>query len=195
MKNTHSNLIQIKKKIFDEVSSKIQLKTNRFEILELGVGTGENFDFFPTNSNITISDKTDKFVSFLNESISKIKRKDINVSKLLILDANDMKSIESNSLDIVVHTFLLCSVKSIPKTLNEIYRILKLGGVCIFIEHSIDNRNSIRKLFQKALETINCKFLDMEKEIRIGCYNELVINKFYPKKFYMIHLNPIIYGY
>lgn len=39
--------------------------------------------------------------------------------------AEDMKQIEDNSVDVVVATYVLCSVKDRNKTLNEIQRVLK----------------------------------------------------------------------
>ena len=94
------------------------------EILELGIGTGENFRCFPHNSNITILDKTDIFLPVLQESIDQ-HRKDLTISKLVVNSAEKMSSIESNTMDAVVHTFVLCSIPDTTATLKEIYRVLK----------------------------------------------------------------------
>ena len=72
-----------------------------------------------------------------------------------------MESIESASMDAVVHTFILCSVKDSDKVLSEIQRVLKPGGVCVFIEHSIDD---------KVLFFYNFKLFDIKFTINQNVY-------------------------
>ncbi|RNA24018.1 hypothetical protein BpHYR1_001156 [Brachionus plicatilis] len=64
--------------------------------------------------------------------------------------------------------------------MNEIYRVLKPGGVCIFMEHSIDNENKPRKYMQKVIEPAfgDCKFLDMKKVLSSGPYDQLELKKY-----------------
>jgi ubiquinone/menaquinone biosynthesis C-methylase UbiE len=60
--------------------------------------------------------------------------------------AEDMKEVEDNSIDIVVSTMVLCSVRSIQKTLNEIQRVL--APVSSILTASNSNKlkfNSIKK--------------------------------------------------
>ncbi|MGF1495508.1 MAG: class I SAM-dependent methyltransferase, partial [Elainellaceae cyanobacterium] len=42
---------------------------------------------------------------------------------------------EDNSLDAVVSTLVLCSVDNLEGTLQEVRRVLKLGGKFYFVEH------------------------------------------------------------
>jgi hypothetical protein len=67
---------------------------------------------------VTILDKTDKFSDHIKKSMQK--REDLHFSKLVINQAENMSSIESNSMDAVVHTFFLCSVENSDLVLNEI---------------------------------------------------------------------------
>ena len=140
MKTVHSHIIIVKEKLFEEAFKQIKTGSKKLEILEIGIGTGENFKSYPKNANLTILDKTDEFLPFLQKSISKNNRDDLKISKLVINYAENMESIESASMDAVVHTFILCSVKDSDKVLSEIQRVLKPGGVCVFIEHSIDDK-------------------------------------------------------
>ena len=140
MKAVHSHLETLKEQLFSEAFSQIKNKSEKLEILEIGIGTGENFKHYPKNSNVTILDKTDEFLPYLQESIKANKRDVLQVSKLVINNAENMRSIESNSVDAVVHTFILCSIKNSDMVLSEIYRVLKPSGVCVFVEHSIDNK-------------------------------------------------------
>ncbi|RNA24009.1 methyltransferase 7A [Brachionus plicatilis] len=198
MKSIHSNMADLKSRHFQEAFTRLERNgSERLEILELGIGCGENFKNFPRGSNVTILDKTDIFLPYLNDSIKKNNRQDLNVSRLVLNSAESMVEIESDSMDVVVHTLMLCSVSDYSSVLSEIYRVLKPGGICIFMEHSLDNKNVVRKLLQKFLENpLNyCRFLDMNNVIKDGLYEELVIKEHNIPKFYMTHVNPIVYGY
>ena len=63
------------------------------------------------------------------------------MAKLIVEKAERMRGVKSSSMDLVVHTFTLCSVDNCSLVLDEIYRVLKPGGVCLFIEHSLDTRS------------------------------------------------------
>ena len=139
LKSYHFHLKSLKENLFNEALSKLNVGNKNLEILEIGIGSGQNFRHFPENSNLTILDKTDKYLWKLKKSMIENKRHDLRISNLVLNDAENMNSIESASMDVVVHTFILCSVKNSNKVLSEIQRVLKPGGVCIFIEHSIDN--------------------------------------------------------
>ncbi len=71
LKECHKKLEPKKKELFEEATSRIesQLEDERCEVLEIGVGTGENFKFFPANSNVTILDNTDKWMSSLKGNL------------------------------------------------------------------------------------------------------------------------------
>lgn len=149
MKKVHSHLLDVKQKFFTEAFEQVDTdnKNKKLEILEIGIGTGENFRHYPKNAKLTILDKTDMFLSFLEKSLVTANRTDLTISKLVVNHAENMKSIESNSIDAIVHTFILCSVENHNLVLNEIYRVLKPGGVCIFMEHSIDNEVNVLIIF------------------------------------------------
>ena len=99
---------KIKVKLFKQAFENVKAnKTDApLEILEIGVGTGENFKFFPLDSKISFVDKTDVFLPFLTESLKKDGRRDL---KLIVTNGENMVEIESNSKDVVVHTFIMCS--------------------------------------------------------------------------------------
>ena len=97
MKTIHSHLGTLKKQLFDEAFKQLSTGSEKLDILEIGIGTGENFKNFPKNANLTILDKTDEFLPFLQESINRNKREDLKISKLVVNYAENMESIESNS--------------------------------------------------------------------------------------------------
>ena len=139
-KASHAQLAKLKENLFEEAFKQINTGSKKLEILEIGIGTGENFKNYPKNANLTILDKTDEFLPFLQKSIDQSSRNDLKMSKLIINQAESMRSISSQSMDAVVHTFVLCSVKNPNMVFDEIDRILKPGGVCVFIESSLSKK-------------------------------------------------------
>lgn len=125
-------------------------------------------------------------------------RPDLQISKLIVESAEHMKSLESNSFDMVVHTLLLCSVENYRLVLDEVYRVLKPGGVCVFIEHSLNVENKLNMLVQKLISPIwcmlqECRFLPMQAIMENETqYAELKLDKCH---FLGIISDPVIFGY
>lgn len=200
MKRTHSFLPAHKRKLFDEAVSNVETKASeKLNVLEIGVGTGENFKYYPPNARLTILDKTDVFRSFYEQSIKDHNRPDLTISDLVVNHAENMKDIPSNSFDLVVHTFFICSIDDPRKVLTEIYRVLKPGGVLIFIEHSkADSRDKQRLLVQKIVEPClgDCNFRDIRKIIDQGVYDQVVFKSdYYISSLFLYFINPVVSGY
>lgn len=63
-------------------------------------------------------------------------------------------ALPDNSLDAVISTLVLCTVKNQRKILSEIHRVLKPEGKLVFIEHVIAKNNPSRSKWQQRLEPI-----------------------------------------
>lgn len=173
-------------------------KTARLDILELGIGTGMNFKLYPKHSNLTILDKTDAFLPLLKKSIANEGRNDLVVSKLVVGEAENMKSIESNSMDVCVHTFMLCSIVETKAVLLEIYRVLRPGGVCVFVEHAAEKRNVVRRLSQRFIQPVlgGCQFKDIKRIVQSGPYDKVVVKDEETLSGILFNvINPVVYGY
>jgi ubiquinone/menaquinone biosynthesis C-methylase UbiE len=202
----HSNIADCKRKLFNDAIDNIETKRDSgssLKILELGVGTGSNFEFYPKDAEIIILDKTDKYLFLLNESLVNMKRSDLKISKLVVNSVENMSSIESNSLDVVLWTFVLCSVKNHNLALAEIHRVLKPGGVAIFMEHSKDTLNIRNRLIQQCIEPLlgDCNFKDSRKMMENSVFGnrklkvyELIVPFNSLSRLYSF-VNPIVYGY
>lgn len=125
-------------------------------------------------------------------------RPDLQISKLIVESAEHMTLVDSNSFDLVVHTLLLCSVENYQLVLDEIYRVLKPGGVCVFIEHSLNVDNKLSMLVQKLISPIwcmlqECRFLPMQSILQ----NETRYSEVKLQKFELLGLisDPVIFGY
>jgi phosphatidylethanolamine/phosphatidyl-N-methylethanolamine N-methyltransferase len=110
-------------------------------ILEVGVGTGKNFDFYPRDTRITAIDFSDKM---LLQAQAKRDRKKVSVE----LEAMDVESLyfADNSFDTVIASFVFCSVPAPVKGLKEVYRVCKPGGQVLLLEHVLSSKPMLARL-------------------------------------------------
>ncbi|CAL1265618.1 unnamed protein product [Larinioides sclopetarius] len=130
-----------------ERKSKIPL-----EILEIGFGGGFNLPFYPKNSNLTALDMNESFIKYFEEN--RLKNPHVTYKKVVIAMAEDMSKIEDNSFDVVVCTYVLCSVENVRSALKEVKRVLKPGGKFFFIEHILYPNFSWKTILQILLNPI-----------------------------------------
>ena len=115
-------------------------------ILEVGVGTGKNFEFYPTEARLTAIDFSEKM---LKQALQTKNRKSVAVD----LDLMDVQSLAyaDNSFDTVIGSFVFCSVPLPIKGLKELYRVCRPGGQVLLLEHVI----SSKPFFAKLMNGIN----------------------------------------
>ncbi len=117
-------------------------------ILEVGVGTGKNFSFYPDDARITAIDFSQKMLA---QAERKRERKQITVD----LSQMDVQSLcyADNSFDTVVASFVFCSVPKPRKGLKELYRVLKPGGQLLLLEHVLSS-NKVMAAMMNALNPL-----------------------------------------
>lgn len=118
------------------------------DVLELGCGTGANLEFYPeTVKRLVLIEPNVHMRKKLQAKISSTKQTNIE----LLNDKAESISLPDASLDAVVCTLVLCSVKHLDKTLSEIYRVLRPQGKFFFIEHVAATNNIKRYKWQRRL--------------------------------------------
>lgn len=137
-KNKSKKIEEMKKDHFSSLSSIVSQdptlrKENAIKILEIGVGTGTNFAYYPENSRLVVVDPNPHFKSYYNDNRSKFSN--IHSEEIIVCGGEDMDMVESNSIDVAVMTLVLCSVLDMKKCLQQIHRVLAPGGRFYFIEH------------------------------------------------------------
>lgn len=100
------------------------------DVLEVGVGTGKNIQYYPNNINVTAIDFSEKMLEKAREKSEKYNKK----VKLIRMDAQNME-FPDNKFDCVFTTCVFCSVPDPVKGLKEIKRVCKIDGKIIMIEH------------------------------------------------------------
>jgi len=105
-------------------------KVEGTHILEVGVGTGKNFPFYPSDIEITAIDFSGGMLKYAKDRASK---QNVKVS-LQQMDVQTLE-FEDNTFDTVVASFVFCSVPDPVRGLMEVERVCKPGGKVVLLEH------------------------------------------------------------
>lgn len=132
--------------LFKHRREKLWSKVDGHHILEVGVGTGKNFAYYPPDARITALD-------FSPEMLKQAARKKAKKNVAVDLNLMDVQSLcyADNSFDTVVATFVFCSVPMPLKGLKELHRVCKPGGQVLLLEHVL----SSKPLAAKIMNVVN----------------------------------------
>lgn len=119
---------------FKSWRKKLWAKVEGHHVLEVGVGTGKNFGYYPKDARITAIDFSGEM---LKQAALNRDRKNVSVE----LEQMDIQSLyfADNSFDTVICSFVFCSVPSAVKGLKEVYRVCKPGGQVLLLEHVLSS--------------------------------------------------------
>lgn len=92
-------------------------------LLEIGCGSGTNFEFYPAGSKVICTDPNPQFQRYLKASMAE--NQHLAFDKFAVASGEDLGSVEDESVDVVVCTLVLCSVTDVAQTLREALRILR----------------------------------------------------------------------
>ena len=117
-------------------------QTREKNVLEVGVGTGKNLPYYPVVKNCVGIDLSEGMLKHAKKLAVKK-----NV-KLVQADAQNLP-FRDGYFDMVIATYVFCSVPNPVQGLNEIKRVLKPNGELLMLEHVLPERPLLRKLFNK----------------------------------------------
>ncbi|KAG4068514.1 hypothetical protein HA402_004855 [Bradysia odoriphaga] len=190
----NKSLIPFKEELFADIGSIIPSKKNGpIRILEVGIGPGYNLEFYPKKCQLIGLDKNPYFEKVLQQNLQK--HPEITLEKFVNERAENMASIPTNSIDVVVTSNIHCSVDNSQSVLKEIRRVLVPGGRYYFFEHCLDEPGTTRFKWQMFVNKIRlwqltwhgCVFGDFESKIsKFGRFN-------YKGKRYTVENQPLIY--
>ncbi|KFQ43829.1 Methyltransferase-like 7A, partial [Nestor notabilis] len=97
--------------------------SGELKLLEIGTGCGANFQFYPPGCKVTCTDINPNFQQSLLRSMNK--NKHVSYEQFLVAAGEDLHQVPSGSMDAVVCTLVLCSVRNVNGTLKEALRVLR----------------------------------------------------------------------
>lgn len=115
-------------------------------LLEAGVGTGKNIQFYPDEIEIYAIDFSKKM---LQQAKKKAKNYENNI-KFLEMDIQNLNFLD-DYFDVIVTSCVFCSVPDPVKGLRELKRVCKPDGKIIMLEHM----RSKKRLWGKVMDTFN----------------------------------------
>jgi ubiquinone/menaquinone biosynthesis C-methylase UbiE len=115
---------------FEPMRRRVWAEVTGPSILEVGVGTGKNFPFYPPGAQVTAIDLSDRMLLYAQRYAKDIGSK----VRLLQMDAQYL-DFPDNSFDSVVSTLVFCTVPHPVQGLREARRVCKPDGCIVLLEH------------------------------------------------------------
>jgi len=116
-------------------------------ILEIGVGTGITFNLYPKQSYIVGIDISPKMIERAKKRAAVASNG--NKISLYVMDACNLE-FEDESFDAVISPYVITTVKDPLKLCHEMYRVSKVGGQIIIVNHS-KSSHGLRSKFEEWL--------------------------------------------
>lgn len=133
------------------------------KVLEVSVGAGNNFPFYPSDVHVTAVDFSSKMIEKAAEAA-----KEYSLSCELVISDVESLDFSENSFDTVVSTLSLCAYENPNQVLSNLQLWLKPGGKILLLEHGISS-NPIYAWLQHRLDRLSVKF--------VGCHQDRDILK------------------
>ena len=118
-------------------------------VVEIGPGTGPNLKFLPEGVRWIGIEPNVHMHDHIRREAARLGL-DVEIRTGI---AQEME-LESDSVDAVVSTLVLCSVRDPDRVLEEIRRILKPGGRFTYIEHVAAPRGTILRRVQRLIRPL-----------------------------------------
>lgn len=125
--------------LWQKVEDKIDKDGMR--LLEAGVGSGKNIEYYPDQIEIFAIDFSSKMIKEAEKKAKKY-NKEVN---LLEMDIQDL-DFEDDYFDLIVTSCVFCSVPDPIKGLEELKRVLKEDGRIIMLEHMRSQNEIVGKM-------------------------------------------------
>ncbi len=137
------------------------------KVLEVGVGTGLSFPFFPSYCHITGIDLSEEMLRRAHKRIETLKLSHIAVERM---DASRM-AFADDSFDAVFAAYLITAVPDPWGVLSEIKRVCKKGGLIVLVNHFKSNNRLI-----SSVETTISPFCSKHLGFRTDLCISLILN-------------------
>jgi len=137
MGNWRSNLWQS----VSEKLNQLELDNDQIRLLEAGVGSGKNIEYYPDDIEIMAVDFSPKMIKEAAKKVQKYNKK----VKLIEMDIQNLE-FDDNYFDLIVTSCVFCSVPDPVKGLKELKRVLKEDGRILMLEHMRSQNELVGKV-------------------------------------------------
>lgn len=143
-----AEIADYKSKLFANLSGQAN------KILEFGIGTGPNLKYYANEPGVQVIG-VDPIRKMEKYACAAAAGAGLPPSNFRFMQAvGEALPVDDASVDAVVGTLVLCSVKDINLTLQEVMRVLKPGGFYLFVEHVAAEDGTIRRWVQGVLDPL-----------------------------------------
>ncbi|KAF6264409.1 S-adenosyl-L-methionine-dependent methyltransferase [Scenedesmus sp. NREL 46B-D3] len=133
--------------------------SSTFSVLEVGIGTGPNFQFYPSAASsqqhqlrVTGLEPNAAMWQYAQQAAEAAGLRQQQL-QLVAADAQQMP-FEPDNFDAAVVTLVLCSVPDPQQALAELLRVVRPGGRLLLIEHVIAPNFGLLQLQQRLLDPL-----------------------------------------
>ena len=106
----------------------------RGKVLEIGVGTGANFDHYHPECEVTGIEPGEVMLAHAQQRVDRLSKEDSASFDLQQASAHDLP-FEDQSFDQVLVFLVLCTIPDSVRAVQEAARVLKPGGELHYFEH------------------------------------------------------------
>ena len=146
------------------------------EVLEIGAGTGASIEHYPERVEKLVLSEPDRHMRRILER--KVTEKGPETIRVTDGTAERIAAADE-SFDCVVATLVCCSVADLGATLQEIRRVLKKGGLFVFLEHVAAADGTSRRRWQQRINPLwkllmgNCHLIRETEQAIVGAGFEI----------------------
>ncbi|HFB99834.1 MAG TPA: class I SAM-dependent methyltransferase [Phaeodactylibacter sp.] len=103
------------------------------KILDVGAGTGVNFQYFRSDAEVVAIEPSAPMMSYAKKKLEKYQH--IKMYNIGVNDPEMNEIVKENSLDYVISTLVLCTIPDPILAINNYKKWLKPSGKLIVLEH------------------------------------------------------------
>ncbi|KAH9709606.1 methyltransferase 11 domain-containing protein [Citrus sinensis] len=147
MKSYEAEVAGYKSQLFDNLRGKAK------KVLEIGIGTGPNLKYYAADTDVQVlgvdpNRKMEKYAQTAAVAAG------LPLTNFKFLQAvGEAIPVRDASVDAVIGTLVLCSVKDVDMTL-QVRRVLKPGGIYLFVEHVAAKDGTFLKFWQNVVDPL-----------------------------------------
>ncbi len=115
-------------------------------IVEIGAGTGANIQHYASAELVEL---VEPFPRMREQLVRRLEAREGGIPMRAVDGRAEELPFADASVDAVVSTLVLCSVRDLPRALAEVRRVLAPGGVFAYLEHS--RGRGLKRVVQTAI--------------------------------------------